>query len=140
MPTPLETPIEAKNVTRLQAKSMAPSFTVDDLQTSIGFYEGLGFDVEERWEENGVLLGVMLKAGEARLGISQDDWKKGRDRQKGVGMRVFLNTAQDIDALAGNAKASGIKLDADPHDTPWGSRVFDVTDPSGFKLTISSDV
>ena len=66
---------------RLQAKSVAPSFTVDDLQRSIRFFEALGFGVEEPWEENGVLLGVMLKAGEARIGLSQDDWKKGRDRQ-----------------------------------------------------------
>lgn len=138
MPTPLDTQTEGKNVTRLHATGVAPSFTVDDLEASIRFYERLGFEIEERWEEDGVLLGVMFKAGEARLGISQDDWKKGRDRPKGVGMRVFFNTAQDIDGLAGNAKASGIKLDAEPHDTPWGSRAFEVTDPSGFKLTISS--
>jgi uncharacterized glyoxalase superfamily protein PhnB len=30
-------------------------------------------------------------------------------------------------------------LDAEPHDTPWGSRAFEVTDPSGFKLTISTE-
>jgi len=39
--------------TPLQAKSLAPGFTVDDLQQSIRFFEGLGFGVEERWEENG---------------------------------------------------------------------------------------
>jgi uncharacterized glyoxalase superfamily protein PhnB len=125
--------------TPLQAKSIAPSLTVDDLQRSIGFYEGLGFGVEERWEENGVLLGVMLRAGQATIGLSQDDWKKGRDRPKGIGTRVFIETAQDVDGLAARAKAAGVALDAEPHDTPWGSRAFDVTDPTGFKLTISSE-
>lgn len=129
---------EFDSVTKLQAKAIEPSLTVDDLPRSIRFYEGLGFEVEEKWEENGVLLGVMLKAGEARLGITQDDWKKGRGRQKGVGMRVYLTTAQNLERLAGNAKSAGITLDTEPHDTPWGSRAFDVTDPSGFKLTISS--
>jgi uncharacterized glyoxalase superfamily protein PhnB len=123
----------------LQIKTIVPSFTVDDIQKSITFYEGLGFTVEERWEENSVLLGVMLRAGDYRLGLSQDDWKKGRDRTKGIGMRVHIATAQDIDQLAARAKASGISLDADPHDTDYSGRTFEVTDPSGFKLAISSE-
>jgi uncharacterized glyoxalase superfamily protein PhnB len=124
----------------LQAKSIVPSLTVDDLQKSITFYEGIGFAVEERWEENRVLRGVMLRAGDHRIGLSQDDWKKGRDRTKGVGMRVHIGTAQDVDQLAVRAKAAGIPLDADSHDTPWNSRTFEVTDPSGFKMSISSEV
>ena len=130
MVTGLETP--------LQAKTIAPSLTVDDLQKSISFFEGLGFGVEERWEENGTLNGVMLRAGEARIGLSQDDWKKGRDRRKGVGLRIFIETAQDVDALAARAKEAGIALNAEAHDTPWGTRAFEVTEPSGFMLTISS--
>jgi uncharacterized glyoxalase superfamily protein PhnB len=124
--------------TRLQAKTVSTSLTVDDLQQSVGFFEGLGFGVEERWEENGILLGVMLRAGEARIGLSQDDWKKGRDRKKGIGMRIFIGTEQNIDELAARAKERGIKLDADPHDTEWGTRAFEVTEPSGFKITIST--
>ena len=54
-------------------------------------------------------------------------------------MRVFIGTTQDIDGLAARAKAAGLTLDQEPHDTPWGSRAFEVTEPSGFKLTISSD-
>jgi uncharacterized glyoxalase superfamily protein PhnB len=124
--------------TRLQAKTLSPALTVDNLQRSVAFFEGLGFGIEERWEEEGVLLGVMLRAGEARINLSQDDWKKGRDRQKGVGMRIFVGTAQNVDELAADAKKAGIALDAEPHDTPWGSRAFDATEPSGFKLTFSS--
>jgi uncharacterized glyoxalase superfamily protein PhnB len=126
--------------TPLQAKSIAPGITVDDLEKSTRFFEGLGFGVEERWEENGVLLGVMMRAGAARIGLSQDDWKKGRNRQKGVGMRIFVETTQDIDQLAARAKDAGIALDSEPQNMPWGSRAFEVTEPSGFKLTISSGV
>jgi len=132
MTTALETP--------LRAKTLSPGITVDDLPQSIKFFEGLGFGIEERWEENGVLLGVMMRAGEARIGVNQDDWKKGRNRQKGAGMRIFVGTTQDIDQLAARAKAAGVNLDAEPHDTPWGSRAFEVTEPSGFKLTIASEV
>lgn len=126
--------------TPLQVKTISPSFTVDDLQQSIRFFEGLGFAVDERWEDNGVLLGVMLRAGEALIGLGQDDWKKGRDRQKGVGMRLHLSTTQDIDQLARRVKEAGIALESEPRDTEWGSRAFEVTEPSGFKVTISSHV
>jgi uncharacterized glyoxalase superfamily protein PhnB len=122
----------------LQISSLMPNFTVDDLQKSITFYEGLGFVVDERWEESGNLLGVMLRAGDQRIGLSQDDWKKGRDRKKGVGMRVYIETTQNVDEIAARAKAAGIKLDQDPRDTEWKSRAFELTDPSGFLLTIST--
>ena len=124
---------------RLTAKTVVPSFTVDDLPKSIAFYEGLGFAVSDRWEENGALVGVMLQAGAHEIGLSQDDWKRGRNRQKGIGMRVHIETSQNIDDLAGRAKAAGLTLDKDPYDTPWKTRAFEVTDPSGFKLTISSE-
>ena len=103
-------------------------------------YEGLGFAVDERWEENGVLQGVMLRAGDYMLGLSQDDWKKGRDRQKGIGMRVHIGTTQNVDDLAARATAAGVSLDTEPYNTPWNSRAFDVTDPSGFKLSVSTEV
>jgi uncharacterized glyoxalase superfamily protein PhnB len=126
--------------TSLQLQTISPNFTVNDLQKSITFFEGLGFVVDERWEDKGTLLGVMMKAGGSSIGLNQDDWKKGRDRQKGVGMRVLMTTTQNIDELAARAKKSGIRLDSDPQDTEWGSRAFEVTEPSGFKLTISSHV
>lgn len=124
----------------LQAQDIMPSITVNDVQQSITFYEGLGFAVEERWEDKGVLVGVMLVAGKCRIGLSQDDWKKGRDRVKGQGVRLYITTTQNIDEVAARAKAAGIKLETEPHDTEWKSRVFDVTDPTGFRLTIGSEV
>ena len=124
----------------LQVTGITPLFTVDDLQKSIAFYEALGFTVGERWEENGALLGVMLGAGKTQLGLNQDDWKKGRDRKKGAGMRLFLATTQNVDEIAARAKNTGIKLESEPHDTEWKSRAFEVTDPSGFILTIGSEM
>jgi uncharacterized glyoxalase superfamily protein PhnB len=124
----------------LQAKTISPSLTVDDLQQSLKFFEGLGFAVEDRWEEQGKLLGVMLRAGDARIGLSQDDWKKGRDREKGIGLRLYFSTKQNIDQIASRARTAGVKLDSDPHETEWKTRAFDVTEPSGFKITISSEM
>jgi hypothetical protein len=42
-----------------------PSLTGNNLQQSLDFFTGLGFDVEDRWEQNGTLVGVMIKAGQA---------------------------------------------------------------------------
>jgi uncharacterized glyoxalase superfamily protein PhnB len=123
----------------LQAKTISPTLTVNDLRQSLKFFESLGFAVEDRWEEQGKLLGVMLRAGDTSIGLSQDDWKKGRDRQKGVGMRLLIGTKQNIDQIASRAKAAGLKLDSEPHETEWKTRAFDVTEPSGFKITVSSE-
>ncbi len=123
----------------LQVTSVVPNFTVDDLQKSIAFYEALGFTVDERWEENGTLLGVMLRAGRTQIGLSQDDWKKGRDRKKGIGLRTSLSTTQNIDEIAARLRSAGIRLESEPHDTEWKSRAFEVTDPTGFRLTVYSE-
>jgi uncharacterized glyoxalase superfamily protein PhnB len=122
----------------LAIKSIVPGFTVDDLAKSIAFYEALGFSVTDRWEDNGQLLGVMIQAGSQQLGLSQDDWKKGRDRKKGIGFRLHIETTQNIDEIAARVKAAGIALDSEPTDTEWKTRQFELTDPTGFKITISS--
>ena len=124
----------------LQISTILPSLTVDDLQKSITFYEALGFAVDERWEENGALLGVMMRAGKNQVGLSQDDWKKGRDRTKGIGVRLSISTPGSVDEIAKRAKNAGITLKSEPRDTEWKSRAFEVIDPSGFLLTIFSEV
>ncbi len=125
--------------TTLNAKTILPGLTVDDLARSITFYEALGFGVADRWEQDGTLIGVMIQAGDLQIGLSQDDWKKGRDRTKGLGTRLNVETAQNIDEIAARVKAAGFVLDAEPFDTEWKTRQFELSDPSGFKLTVSSE-
>ena len=122
----------------LLGTSVMPSLTVNNLKQSQDFFTALGFEIEDKWEQDGVLLGLMLKAGEARLGLSQDDGKKGTDRVKGVGVRLYIEASSDIDQIAARAKAAGVTLQKEPHDTEWGTRAFEVTEPSGFLLTITS--
>jgi uncharacterized glyoxalase superfamily protein PhnB len=124
----------------VQISAIVPTLTVDDLQKSISFYEALGFAIDERWEENGTLLGVMLRAGTAQIGLNQDDGKKGLDRKKGVGVRLSISTTPgNVDEIAKQVRNAGITLKSDPHDTEWKSRAFEVTDPSGYLLTIFSE-
>jgi uncharacterized glyoxalase superfamily protein PhnB len=123
----------------VQISAIIPTFTVDDLQKSITFYEVLGFTVDERWEDKGMLLGVMLRAGRSQIGLNQDDWKKGRDRKKGIGVRLSMSTPHNVDEIAKRARSAGITLKSEPQDTEWKSRAFEVVDPSGFLLTIFSE-
>ena len=126
----------------VQISAIVPIITVDDLQKSITFYEGLGFAVEERWEDKGTLLGVMVRAGRTEIGLNQDDWKKGRDRQKGIGVRLSFSvpTPRDVGEIARRAKSAGLTLKSEPHDTEMKSRAFEVVDPSGFLLTVFSEI
>ncbi len=125
----------------VQINAIVPTLTVDDLQKSISFYEALGFAIDERWEDKGTLLGVMMRAGTIEIGLNQDDWKKGRDRQKGIGVRLAISTtaAGNVDEIANRARNAGITLKSEPHDTEWKSRAFEISDPSGFLLTIFSE-
>jgi len=132
---------KAAPVKGLSMSSASPSFTVSDLQKSLAWYRDvLGFAVEDRWEHDGKLTGVMLRAGDVTFMLGQDDWKKGRDRKKGEGFRLYCETNQDVDALAAKIKAKGGTLDQEPHDEPWGTRAFALTDPDGFKLTIAREM
>ena len=90
----------------------------------------------QRWEQNGKLEGVELKAGKVTFWIGQDDWKKGRNRAKGDGFRMYCETDEDVDQIAQRIKARGGVLLQEPTDQPWGGRSFALADPDGFKITI----
>ncbi len=79
----------------------------------------------------------MIAAGDAALGISQDDFSKGRDRKKGVGLSIHVETGQDLDALARRAKQAGIALDKELGPLPWGPIGFSVKDPDGLTVFVS---
>jgi len=123
----------------LKMSTVMPGLTVKDVGKSLAWYRDvLGFAVQQRWEHEGKLMGVSLQAGSVGFMIGQDDWKKGRNRKKGVGFRLYCTTAQDVDALARRIVARGGKLDQVPRDQPWGMRDFALTDPDGFKITIGA--
>ncbi len=123
----------------LSLQTAGPSYTVGDIEKSLAWYRDvLGCAIGERWEHEGKLAGVEVKAGGVTFWLSQDDWRKGRDRVKGEGFRIYCDTRQDVHRLAERIKAKGGSLTEEPHDEPWGGRSFTIADPDGFKLTITS--
>lgn len=120
--------------------SVAPGFTVNDAAASIVWYtDVLGFAVRERWERDGQLIGAEMASGPISLNLGQDDWKLGRDRVKGQGVRLYFMMGPDVDGFAERVKAQGGVLDHEPQDG-WGMRAFSITDPDGYKLTFMTDL
>src|SRR5688500_18226189 len=123
----------------LRGRALQASLTVKDLAKSLAWYEGVvGFIVEDKYEHEGQLAGVALKAGDVRIFIGRDDGAKGWDRVKGQGISLTMTTIQNIDEIAKRIKDRGGVLEAEPADMPWGARMFRIKDPDGFVLAISS--
>jgi uncharacterized glyoxalase superfamily protein PhnB len=132
---------ERKQPETLRLRAMMPAITASDLQASLAWYRDvLGFTVAEEYKQDDRLMGVQLMAGAVQVLLSQDDFAKGRDRQKGAGLRLFCTTAQDVDQLAAAVKERGGKLAHEPTDQPWGTRDFGVVDPDGFNISISTEM
>ena len=121
-----------------RGRSLAASLTVSDLQRSLAWYRDVvGFTVDRKFEREGRLAAVALKAGAVELLLGQDDGARGEGRIKGEGFSLQITTTQDVDALAKRIKDRGGLLTTEPADV-WGARVFRMQDPDGFRLTISS--
>lgn len=81
----------------------------------------------------------MIKAGNASIGLGMDDFAKGRDRKKGVAVRIYISTAQDIPALAERVRSAGYSIDGEVGPLSWGPMGFALIDPDGISLTIAND-
>ncbi|HEV8398721.1 MAG TPA: VOC family protein [Gemmatimonadales bacterium] len=124
---------------QLQGLSLEASFTVKNLEQSAKWYaEVLGFSEDRRYEREGRVIAVSLKAGTVRILLTQDDGAKGLDRAKGIGLSLQITTNQSADALAERVKSHGGTLDTEPTTMMHGARVFRLRDPDGFRFTISS--
>jgi uncharacterized glyoxalase superfamily protein PhnB len=123
----------------LRLRTFSIGLTVNDLQRSMAWYRDvIGFVVTDEWRVGGKLQGVEMRAGAVGIFLDQDDWKKGRDRIKGEGIRIYGRTVQDIDKFAALIKSRGGVLSHEPQTQSWGERDFGVVDPDGFKITFSS--
>ena len=122
----------------LQGK-LSVAISANDVQRSLDFYvKGLCFTEADRMEKNGALEGAMIAAGDVHLGVSQDDFSKGRDRKKGVGLSIHVETDQDLTALARRVTQAGIAFDKELGLLPWGPIGFSVKDPDGLTVFVSN--
>ncbi|MDP2957018.1 MAG: VOC family protein [Longimicrobiales bacterium] len=124
----------------LRGRSLSASLTVKDLENSLAWYRDVaGFTVDQRYERDGKLIAVSLKAGAVRILLGQDDGAKGWDRVKGEGFSLQITTVQSVDDIAKGITERGGTLESEPADMPWGARMFRLKDPDGYRFTISSE-
>lgn len=126
-------------MSNFEAQELAASLTVNDIHKSLTWYtDVIGFEIAQKYEREGKLQAVSLRAGNVRLLIGQDDGAKGWERKKGEGFSIQFTTTQPVDDIARRIKDAGGTLDSEPTDMPWGVRAFRASDPDGFKLVFSS--
>ncbi len=120
------------------AQGLEAALTVRDLAASVAWYtDVVGFSVDQEYIREGRLLAVSVQAGAVRILLNQDDGARGMDRPKGEGFSLLFTTPQDVDGIAARVRARGGVLALEPTDA-WGTRVFRLLDPDGFRLAISS--
>ena len=121
----------------LRLRTVTPALTVSDLEASISWYcDTVGFVVVQKWEEDGKIAGAVIEAGRVRLFLVQN--VEGSNASGLQMLQFYGSSAQDIDSLATAIASRGGILDKPPADQPWGARSFDILDPDGARLTISS--
>jgi len=111
---------------------------VKDLETSVAFYETLGFVLKKRvpdiaatvhlnsfWIEFLLEDRVVTEALKSDVPISS----------KGAGQYIHINV-EDVDEFYEDVIAKGLRPLSRPQDFPWGHREFVVQDPSGYKLVL----
>ena len=97
-----------------------------DVQRSVDFYETLGFEVQERYEQEGWLLWCRLQRDRAELMLSLAS-EPVHDHGQGV---VFYLYVDDLDAVG----ASGPIAE---HDAPRPVREKRLADPDGYVVMVA---
>lgn len=124
----------------LRGRTLSASLTVRDLHSSLAWYRDVaGFTVDQRYEREGKLMAVSLRAGDVSILLGQDDGAKGWDRVKGEGFSLRITTVQSVDDIAKGITERGGTVESEPADMPWGARMFRLRDPDGYRFTISSE-
>jgi catechol 2,3-dioxygenase-like lactoylglutathione lyase family enzyme len=112
--------------------SLVPMAPVADVRRSVDFYEGLGFEVENTFEEAGEVRWAYLRNGGAQLMLQKADVPVPPERQT---MQIYVY-AEDVVAYHGALREKG--LDVGPLEKRFymESGEFELRDPDGYCLLI----
>jgi catechol 2,3-dioxygenase-like lactoylglutathione lyase family enzyme len=126
--------------TKSNVKQAVPFFAVSDIEQSLGFYiDGLGFEMINKWIDDGKLRWCWLQLGGAAI-MLQEFKKEGHDSwvpegKLGVGVSICF-TCEDALAIYREVRSRGL-VPKTPFvgNSMW---VTEVADPDGYKLFFES--
>ncbi len=121
----------------LRLRTLTPEITVADLEASLNWYcDAVGFVVVQKWEKDGNITGAVVEAGRIRLFLVQK--RRASIEPHPDTLQFRCSSAQEIDSLAAAIESRGVVLDKPLAAEAWGARSFELLDPDGVRLTISS--
>lgn len=109
---------------------LVPLAHVADLERSIRFYATLGFEVADRYEQEGWLLWARLRAGAAELMLALAS-EPVHDHAQGV---LFYLYVDDLDAVRA---AAAPDAEVHEHEAPRPARELRLTDPDGYVVMVA---
>ena len=124
----------------MNVNEVVPIFAVKDMNNSLAFYlDGLGFEIQNKWEKDGIIRWCRLQIGNAGLMLQQFRTEGHDSRQfsdnKGEGVSLCFN-CDDAVAFYRDVKERGI----DAREPQVGNRnwVTSIKDPDGYSLDFQS--
>ncbi len=124
----------------MDVREVVPFFAVKEMRTSLAFYvEGLGFELEGKWVDEGVIRWCMLRIGNAAV-MLQEFRTEGHDSRqfsenKGEGVSLFFFCDDAVEYYR-NLRNRGI--DASEPQVGNGMWVTSMSDPDGYNLYFQS--
>ena len=132
--------MESEIKTKANVKQAVPFFAVSDINKSLHFYvDGLGFEMTNKWIDDGKLRWCWLQLDGAALMLQEfrkqgpDSWLP--DGKVGIGVSICF-TCEDALAIYREAKSNG--LDAKTPFVGNAMWVTELSDPDGYKLFFES--
>ena len=124
----------------MEVDRVVPFFAVKEMQKSLAFYlDGLGFEMEGKWVDEGVIRWCNLQMGNAEL-MLQEFRTEGHDSRqfsenKGEGVSLFFFCDNAV-AYYRDVRSRGV--DASEPQVGNGMWVTSMADPDGYNLYFQS--
>lgn len=119
----------------IESPRLYPTMRCKDAESMIRWLKDvLGFTEYAVYRDNGVIQHAELAYGSSLLMLGQvrdDDYSKMVGDPGGRRTDAIYLAVDGIDALYVKVKASGVRIESEPHDTHYGSRDFSCRDPDG---------
>lgn len=106
---------------------------VGDLRRARGFYEALGWRTNAADDDDVVFFqaGDMVFALWDRARLAEDSCVEDGGGWGGVTLAVNVESPEEVDRIAEEARAAGAKIGREPEETFWGGYSFVFIDPDG---------